>query len=71
MDLSFPVSGTFDENVELWAFHFEVCTEEGHGMFFDFRAAPEYERPVIGLLKERGWILERPYFIRRQGSGFN
>jgi hypothetical protein len=43
-------------------------TKPGYGMFFDFSATPELEKPVIDYLtKGLGWILEKPCFIRKAG----
>jgi hypothetical protein len=41
-------------------------TQPGHGMFFDFSATPELQKPVLDyLVKGFGWSLEKPYFIRK------
>lgn len=41
-------------------------TQPGHGMFFDFSATPELQKPVLDyLVKGFGWKLEKPYFIRK------
>jgi hypothetical protein len=55
-----------EQNGELWAEHFNNSTEPGHGIFLDFVQAPELEKPAIDcLIKKYGWVLEKPFFIRK------
>ena len=62
----FPATNTFEENVKLWAERHHAIIEPGHGLFFDFKAAPEFEKPVLDYLVEHfGWTLEKPFFIRK------
>ena len=61
-----PATNTFEENVKLWAEHYNDTIEPTHGLFFDFKATPEYEKPVLDyLIKYFGWTVERPNFIRK------
>ena len=43
----FPATNTFEANVKLWAERHHAIIEPGHGLFFDFKAAPEFEKPVL------------------------
>ena len=62
----FPATNTFEENVKLWAERHHDIIEPGHGLFFDFKAAPEFEKPVLDyLVGHFGWTLEKPFFIRK------
>ncbi|MBL4677312.1 MAG: hypothetical protein JKY70_14070 [Mucilaginibacter sp.] len=62
----FPATNTFKENVKLWAERHDAMIELGHGLFFDFKAAPEFEKPVLDyLIKHFSWIFEKPFFIRK------
>jgi len=64
--IKLPASNTQEQNVIAFAEHFEDITEAGHGMFFDFSATPELEKPVLDyLINGFGWILEKPFFIRK------
>jgi len=61
-----PENNTFEENIIAFAEHYDSITEPGHGLFFDFSGTPEYEKPVLDyLIKNFGWVLERPDFIRK------
>lgn len=61
-----PATNTFEENVKLWAEHHDAIIEPEHGLFFDFKGAPEFEKPVLDyLVKHFGWTLEKPFFIRK------
>lgn len=41
-------------------------TKAGEGMFFDFTATPDIEKPLLEYLtKGFGWTLEQPFFIRK------
>jgi len=65
-DFTLPASNTFEENVRYLAAHYDNIIEPGHGMFFDFKNTPEYEKPVLDFLQEKyNWTLEKPYFIRK------
>ena len=64
--IELPASNTQEQNVIAFAEHFEDITEDGQGMFFDFTQTPELEKPVLNyLINDYGWILEKPYFIRK------
>lgn len=64
--VTFPSSNSFEKNVRLLAAHYDNIIEPGHGMFFDFTATPEYEKPVLHCLQQRyNWCLEKPFFIRK------
>lgn len=64
--LLLPATNTFEENVSMWAAHHHETTEPGHGLFFDFSNIPEYEKPCLNyLIKHYGWVLEKPFFIRK------
>ncbi len=68
LDTSFslPPTNTFEQNVKFWAEHYNSTTKHGHGLFFDFSATPEYEKPVLDYLVEHlDWTLEKPFFIRK------
>ncbi len=61
-----PASNTLEQNVQLWAEHYNATIEPGHGLFFDFKATPEYEKPVLQyLVNNFQWTLEKPFFIRK------
>ena len=63
----FPATNPFEENVKQWAERHDAIIEPEHGLFFDFKAAPEFEKPVLDyLVKHFDWILERPFFIRKK-----
>ncbi len=41
-------------------------TNPGEGMFFDFTATPEIEKPLLDyLINGFGWTREKPDFIRK------
>ena len=64
--VTLPATNTFEQNVSLFAEHYNNIIEPGHGLFFDFSKTPEYEKPVLDyLVKHFGWTLERPFFIRK------
>jgi len=42
-----PTTNTIEKNAELWAENYKDDIKPGHGMFFDFKDAPELEKPVI------------------------
>jgi hypothetical protein len=63
---TFPKVETFEEEVRQLAEHYDQSCEYGHGFFFDFSNTPEHEEPVLTMLvEEYGWILEKPFFIRK------
>jgi len=65
-ELTLPDSNTFEQNVKQLAIHYNDVTDPGHGLFFDFKATPEFEKPVLNYLMQNfGWILEKPFFIRK------
>jgi hypothetical protein len=36
------------------------------GLFLDFKATPELEKPALDcLVNDYGWTLEKPFFIRK------
>jgi hypothetical protein len=40
--------------------------QRGHGLFLDFKATPELEKPALDcLINDYGWTLEKPFFIRK------
>jgi hypothetical protein len=44
----------------------EKDTKPGQGIFFDFSATPELQKPLLDYLVNRfGWSLEKKYFIRK------
>ena len=46
--------------------HYHNSIKPGHGLFFDFKDTPEYEKPVLDyLVQNLGWTLEKPFFIRK------
>lgn len=64
--LTLPADNTFEENVKAMAEHYQKSIKPGHGLFFDFKATPEYEKPVLNYLVQNfGWSLEKPFFIRK------
>jgi len=64
--ITLPLTNSFRRNVELLAAHHDNITNEGQGIFFNFKRAREYIKPVLNLLVERyGWVMERPFFIRK------
>ncbi len=70
--LTLPATNTFQENVFRLAAHYNKTTQPGHGLFFDFSHTPEYEKPVLDELCQRySWILEKPFFIRKQEARLN
>ncbi len=57
-----PLEAIVIDMAERW----DNNTVAGHGMFFDFSATPELQKPVLDYLtKGLGWVLEKPYFIRK------
>ena len=59
-------NNTFEDNIIELTERYNNIIEHGHGLFFDFKALPEYEKPVLNyLIKNLGWILEKPFFIRK------
>ena len=57
-----PLEAIVIDMAERW----DNNTKAGQGMFFDFKATPELEKPVIDYLtKGLGWKLEKPFFIRK------
>ncbi len=61
-----PATNTIEQNALLWAEHFNNSIEAGHGLFFDFKATPELEKPALDcLINTYGWDLEKPFFIRK------
>jgi hypothetical protein len=61
-----PEENSFEQNVKLITEHYNQKIDPGHGLFFDFSATPEYEKPVLDyLIKKFGWTLEKPFFIRK------
>ncbi len=66
ISFTLPASNSFEENVKAFAEHYQKIIEPGHGLFFDFKATPEYEKPVLDyLVKNYGWVLEKSFFIRK------
>jgi hypothetical protein len=64
--LTLPADNTFEENVKALAEHYHNSIKPGHGLFFDFSATPEYEKPVLDCLVQHfGWTVEKPFFIRK------
>ena len=64
--VTLPHTNTFEQNVVTLADHYDTIIKPGHGLFFDFSATPEYEKPVIDYLtKGYGWTLEKPFFLRK------
>jgi len=46
--------------------HYHNSIKPGHGLFFDFKATPEYKKPVLDYLVQHfRWTLEKPFFIRK------
>jgi len=67
-----PASNSLEENARLWAERQNQTIEPGHGLFFDFSATPEFEKPCLDqLIQKYGWILEKPFFIRKQETQYN
>ena len=61
-----PLENTIEENAKLWAEHYNNLIEQGHGLFLDFKATPELEKPALDcLVNDYGWTLEKPFFIRK------
>jgi len=61
-----PVTNTLEQNAKLWAEHYNNSIEHGHGLFLDFKATPELEKPALDcLINDYGWTLEKPFFIRK------
>ncbi len=71
-EFSLPASNSIAKNAKLWA---QQCNDDilpGHGIFFDFKGFPEYEKPCLEqLIHTHHWIQEKPFFIRKQKSGHN
>lgn len=64
--ISFPKVDTFEEEVDLFVEYYNNNFKNGEGFFFDFSRTPEHKEPILnGLIEKYGWILERPYFIRK------
>ena len=64
--ISVSANKPLEEVIIAFAEHYQDSIKPGHGMFFDFKATPELEKPVLDyLIKGFGWTLERPYFIRK------
>ena len=64
--LTLPLENTFEQNIELIAEKYNHSIKPGHGLFFDFSATPEYEKPVLEyLIAHFNWTLEKPFFIRK------
>jgi len=59
--------GTPPETIDIGiAEGWQDSVKPGHGMFFDFAATPELQKPVIYYLtKGFGWTLEKAFFIRK------
>ncbi len=56
--LNLPATNTFEENVHLWAEHYNTVIKPGHGIFFNFKGASEYKKPVLDYLSYcYGWTL--------------
>lgn len=73
-DNSFTLAATntFEQNVTLFAKHYNNIIEPGHGLFFDFSKTPEYEKPVLDyLVKHFGWVLEKHFFIRKPNNKYS
>jgi hypothetical protein len=61
-----PATNTIQQNAKLWAEHYNNIIQAGHGLFFDFKATPELEKPALDcLVNTYGWKLEKPFFIRK------
>ena len=57
-----PLEAIVIDMAERW----DNNTQAGYGMFFDFSATPELQKPVLDYLtKGLGWVLEKPFFIRK------
>lgn len=68
LDNSFelPATNNLEQNAALWAEHYNNLIEPGHGLFLDFKATPELEKPALAcLVNSYGWVLEKPFFIRK------
>ncbi|QMU62816.1 MAG: hypothetical protein GKR88_21390 [Flavobacteriaceae bacterium] len=64
--ITYPANTTIEEKAKIWAEHYNNVIEPGHGVFLDFKQVPEFEKPCIDYITKRfGWILEKPYFIRK------
>jgi hypothetical protein len=64
--IELPASNSFEQNVVALADYYDAIIKPGKGFFFDFKNTPEYEKPVLDYLtKGYGWILEKPFFIRK------
>ncbi len=63
---TYPKETPLESIVIDFAERWENSTKPGHGIFFDFKATPELEKPVLEYLtKGFGWTLEKPFFIRK------
>jgi len=62
-----PATNTLEENAKLWAENASKNIKPGHGLFFDFKAVPELEKPVIDyFVNILGWSLDyNDTFIRK------
>lgn len=64
--ITLPPSNPLQENARLLAMHYNETIKPGHGLFFDFSASPEYEKPVPDYLTQYfGWAIEKSFFIRK------
>jgi hypothetical protein len=70
-EFTLPASNSTEHNAHLWAEHYNNTILPGHGLFFDFSATPEFEKPALSKLQKLGWILEKPFFIRKQEATYN
>ena len=64
--ITLSASNSTEVNARIWAEHYNNAIKPGHGLFFDFSATPEFEKPALNELQKLGWILEKPFFIRKQ-----
>lgn len=63
---SFPKVDTFEEEVDQFVEHYNNRYEQGQGMFFNFSQTPEHKEPILNkLVTKYGWVLEKPFFIRK------
>jgi len=55
-----PLENTIEENAKLWAEHYNNLIEYRQGLFLDFKATPELEKPAIDcLINDYDWTLEK------------
>ena len=65
-ELVFPATNSLEENAKIWAEHYDKMIEPGHGLFLDFSATPEFEKPCIEYISTHfGWVQEKSFFIRK------